>query len=282
MIQDFLKELEEAEMVLIGLGEEFDTTKLLKNQEGYIVGKKGIEEAGEHWLLPVYDECYRKLIASKECYHNADEEIKLALKQLAELIKNKNYFVVTTSVNDRIMDISWKEKRLVAPCGGSRKKQCPRGCRSALKELLPEEKEVMVRWGMNLAEEMMKQSDEAESKVMQNAPLQALGVCPECGKPLVLNSIYVEQYDENGYMEQWQHYTKWLQGTLNRKLLILELGVGMKFPSVIRWPFEKTAYFNKKAHIYRVNETLYQLTEEIKEKGTSIQKNSVDWLLSLC
>jgi len=56
----------------------------------------------------------------------------------------------------------------------------------------------------------------------------------------------------------------------------------MKFPSIIRWPFEKVTFFNQKASFYRVNESLYQLTEEIKEKGTSIQKNSVEWLLSLC
>ena len=38
MVQDFLKELEEAELVLVGLGEEFDTMRLLKAQEGYSQG----------------------------------------------------------------------------------------------------------------------------------------------------------------------------------------------------------------------------------------------------
>ena len=98
---------------------------------------------------------------------------------------------------------------------------------------------------------------------------------------MVLNNIYAENYNEKGYLEQWSLYTKWLQGTLNRKLLVLELGEGMRFPTVIRWPFEKIAYFNKKAVFVRVNEELYQLTEELSEKGLGISKNAIAWLESL-
>ena len=62
----------------------------------------------------------------------------------------------------------------------------------------------------------------------------------------MLNNVYAENYDESGYLDQWGHYRKWLQGTLNRRLFVLELGVGMRFPSVVRWPFEKVAFFNQK------------------------------------
>ena len=109
----------------------------------------------------------------------------------------------------------------------------------------------------------------------------SLGKCPECGAPLILNNVYAEKYNENGYLPDWQIYTKWLQGTLNKKLLILELGVGMQFPSVIRFPFEKIAFYNNKAEFYRVNEKLYHLTEELKDKGKAISENAIDWLLSL-
>ena len=83
-------------------------------------------------------------------------------------------------------------------------------------------------------------------------------------------------------MQDWESYMKWLQGTLNKKLLVLELGVGLQFPSVIRWPFEKIANLNKKAKFYRINEKLYQLTEELSEKGIAISENAIDWLNLLC
>ena len=76
-------------------------------------------------------------------------------------------------------------------------------------------------------------------------------------------------------------YTKWLQGTVNRKLVVLELGVGMKFPGVIRFPFEKVAYFNQKAKFYRIHKNLYHLTEELASKGVGIADNAIDWLQNL-
>ena len=73
-------------------------------------------------------------------------------------------------------------------------------------------------------------------------------------------------------------YMKWLQGTLNRKLCVLELGVSLKFPTVIRFPFEKTAFFNRKAQFIRVHEKLYQLSEELADKGISQPENAVNFL----
>ena len=84
---------------------------------------------------------------------------------------------------------------------------------------------------------------------------------------------------EEGYQKQWEKYTKWLQGTLNKKLCILELGVELNLPSIIRWPFEKVAFYNQKASFFRVNESLYQMTENLSDKGVSIAKNAVDFLL---
>ena len=51
---------------------------------------------------------------------------------------------------------------------------------------------------------------------------------------------------EEGYQKQWEKYTKWLQGTLNKKLCILELGVELNLPSIIRWPFEKWHFIIKR------------------------------------
>ena len=65
------------------------------------------------------------------------------------------------------------------------------------------------------------------------------------------------------------------------QLLILELGVSLQFPTVIRWPFEKVAFYNQKAFLYRVNEKLYQMTKELSDRGTGIEKNAIDWINEL-
>lgn len=70
---------------------------------------------------------------------------------------------------------------------------------------------------------------------------------------------------------KWTEYLDWLKNTLNRKLTILELGVGFKYPEVVRFPFEKTVMYNKKAYFYRINDMFYQLPEELSERGEGLK-----------
>ena len=105
--------------------------------------------------------------------------------------------------------------------------------------------------------------------------------CPHCGAPLCGNTIDADSYIEEGYLPQWMAYTRWLTGTVNRPLLVLELGEGFKTPTVIRWPFEKTVRFNKKSCFYRVNAKFAQLAEETDERSVSVAENSVDWVSAM-
>ena len=177
----------------------------------------------------------------------------LAYQKLAEGLKNKNYFVVTLCQDDKIYHSGLKKERMVAPCGSYSFLQCTNVCSSDIYNF----------------EEMKESIEKGESPV-----------CPHCKEPLVMNRIGVPKYSEEGYLPQWNLYTKWIQGTLNKKLLLLELGVGMKYPSVIRWPFEKMCYINEKARLVRVNDYLHHMTEELKEKGDSVQENPVEFVLN--
>ena len=111
-------------------------------------------------------------------------------------------------------------------------------------------------------------------------PLDALQepVCPVCGAKLRFNQLGVTSYAEEGYLEQWQGYTRWLQSTVNRRLCVLELGVGMEYPSVIRFPFEKVVFYNQKAFMYRIHSKLYQVSEEMGGRGAGIQAAAVDYI----
>ena len=64
-------------------------------------------------------------------------------------------------------------------------------------------------------------------------------------------------------------------------MCIRDRGVSFKAPTVIRWPFEKTAFFNQKSYFYRVNEKFYQITEELKERACGVQENSVEFIRKL-
>ena len=68
----------------------------------------------------------------------------------------------------------------------------------------------------------------------------------------------------------WDRYLNWLGFTLNQNLCILELGVGFLRPEVIRFPFEKTCYFNQKSRYIRVHDRFWQLSAEIADRGVSV------------
>lgn len=97
----------------------------------------------------------------------------------------------------------------------------------------------------------------------------------EAGQVIPFNNIYAPAYKEEGYLPQWSKYMTWLQGTMNRKVCLLELGAGLQFSSVFRFPFEKMSYFNQKAICFRVHKTLYQLTEEMAVRSISVPVHAV-------
>lgn len=179
-----------------------------------------------------------------------DETIE-AYNSLAQLLEGKNYFIVTLCDDDKIYKSALREDRIVAPCGTYTKLQCEEVCSEEI----------------YLVQDYVKQLEDGEEVC-----------CPKCGKRLLMNRIQNRKYSEEGYLKQWQLYMKWLQGSMNRKLCVLELGVGMKYPSVVRWPFEKVAFINQKAKFIRVHDYLYQLTEDLKEKGISVQMSPIEFL----
>lgn len=238
MNQDVLALLADADKVLIGIGEAFER----KDSELETEAFKFLEK--ENPLIAGFERLqYRK--------EHPDNEVIQAYDALYELVKDKDFFVVTTCVDDRIYESKFPEERITAPCGTWRYLQCSECC---TEELLP------------VTDAMI----EAKERVY----------CPHCGKIAAFNQVSCEKYNEQGYMAGWVDYRNWLQKTINKKLCIIELGVGMKYPTLVRWPFEKIAFCNNKAEFIRVHRYLYQMTEELKGKGMSVEADPIKFLLN--
>ena len=238
MEERIIESIHGAEKVLVGIGELFQEIYLPLKKEEFLKLEK------ENPLLAGYKKIkYLKKIT--------DDPVKKAYKVLMELLKDKDYYIITTCNDDKIYDIGFEKNRIVSPCGNLRYLQCTENCS---KELLSVSQEMIDN------EEMI--------------------ACPYCRKPTCFNQIDTENYNENGYLPDWSQYNKWLQSTINKRLCILELGVGFKYPTVIRWPFEKIIYFNKKAELYRIHDSLFQVSQEIKDKCFPIEENPIDYLIN--
>ena len=198
-------------------------------------------------MLNEIKECEKLLIGIGEEWTREEAKQQDSLyEKLGQLIKDKDYFIVTTLTNGELLKSGLDPKRMVAPCGNVTWRQCSKSC----------------------TKDIWEPGEIADD------------ICPHCGEPLTGNTIQAEDYIEEGYLPQWNAYTRWLAGTLNKKLLILELGVGFQTPTVIRWPFEKTVSVNNKAFMYRIHGSFAQLSEGIREKAESVSVNSVNFLRS--
>ncbi len=250
----------EAQLVLVGIGTEF--SERFEDMETDAFYGPMLEQAKEE----AYTGQLMQYLQFHRVKRHPSERIVQAYDRLAGLLEGKNYFIVSLCTDDLIFTSKLDRERIVTPCGGFYAMQCGRECVTDQESLVTDEK---------VMEALLESIDDCQGDVSAiDFP-----VCAECTKPLWFNCVASPDYKEEGYLSQWQLYTKWLQGTLNRKLCILELGVGMQFPQIIRFPFEKIGFFNQKAYFYRVHSKLYQLTEELKGKGCAIACNPVDFLL---
>lgn len=100
-------------------------------------------------------------------------------------------------------------------------------------------------------------------------------------QPLLYQEESLSDTEKEQIEKQWDLYNKWLSATLNKKLLILELGEGFLNPNVFRWPFEKVTFINQKAEFFRINQLLPQIPENIKARAHSVASSSYDFLVGL-
>lgn len=256
IISEILDKSKDAELILVGIGDEFqyDWNVLLQN-ERYMEIDEEIGEREEYaWIIP-----FLLKMALEEF---KDEKLDKAYENLKKILDGRNYFIISTVTDDYVYKYGFKEDRIVTPCGGFRKMQCDYNCNGNLTDLDYETYEkVKFYYGKRLDLSELKEP-----------------VCGKCGQKIKFNQFGTAKYAQEGYLPQWETYMKWLQGTVNKKVCVIELGVGMQFPSVIRWPFERIVYYNKKAFLYRIHSTLYQMEEKIAARGMGIKEKPVNFL----
>lgn len=235
--------IKEAELVVVGLGEEWNVSEETKKSANYQRIVADIKTNPEYqWIMPYV---YERL---------TDDALQAAYQKLFQLLEGKNYFVVATTMNPSFIPYA-KPDRVVMPCGSALKM-----CDEALTEA-------------SLCKEFLKSLDAYIKGEI--ALIDIAFVKDGKGEIVPFNNILAPSYKEEGYLPAWNIYMRWLQGTMNRKVCLLELGAGLDYPSVIRFPFEKLVYFNQKATCFRVHSFLYQLAEEMADKSISVPMYAV-------
>ena len=157
-------------------------------------------------------------------------------ENLYEIVKDKNYFVITTNVDHCFQKAGFDKQRLFYTQGDYGLFQCSVPCHNKTYD----------------NEEIIRRmvAEQQDMKI----PSELVPHCPVCGKPMTMNlrsdNTFVE---DDGLFAAKRRYDTFLADNKRKQILFVEFGVGMNTPGIIKYPFWRMTYKNAGARYVCVN-----------------------------
>lgn len=194
-------------------------------------------------------------------------------ERLFALVKDKDYFVLTTNVDHCFQRSGFDKKRLFYTQGdyGLYQSSEPRGA-SRGKTYDNEEsiRSMVLEEGWKILDDGSLAAPE-EGTVRMTIPKDLVPVCPDDGKLMTTNLRADDTFVEDaGWHEAAARYQEFLSEHENLHVLYLELGVGMNTPVIIKFPFWKYTERNKKAFYACVNLGEAGCSDRIEKRSVCI------------
>ena len=154
---------------------------------------------------------------------------------LYDMIKNQDYFVITTNVDHCFQKAGFDKTRLFYTQGDYGLFQCSEPCcqetfdnESAVRQMMERQRDMKI-------------------------PTELLPKCPHCGKPMTMNLRSDDRFvEDEGWHVAAARYSDFIRKNVGR-VLYLELGVGYNTPGIIKYPFWRMTAQNPRAAYACVN-----------------------------
>ena len=187
-----------------------------------------------------------------------------AYLELLELVKDKNYFVITTNVDHQFWLAGFDPERIFAVQGDYGLFQCAYACHRRL-------------YG-NEAEVRAMVAHQKDCRI----PVALVPKCPVCGGNMEVNlrrdGYFVE---DESWCRAEERYRRFLEKNSQKKVLFLELGVGMNTPGIIKYPFWQMTGRWKNAFYVCLNQGQAWAPEELKGRSLCVDEDIADVLEKL-
>ena len=155
---------------------------------------------------------------------------KPVYNELYELVKDKDYFVITTNVDHCFQRAGFDKKRLFYTKGDYGLFQCSVPCHDKT-------------YGNEETVRRMV-AGQRDMKI----PSELVPRCPVCGKPMTMNLRCDDTFvQDEGWEAACERYEAFIKSHTDGRVLYLELGVVGNTPAIIKYPFWRFTSKNPKA-----------------------------------
>ena len=180
---------------------------------------------------------------------------------LLNIVKDKDYFVLTTNVDHQFQLAGFDKKRLFYTQGDYGLWQCSRACHDKTYDN-EETVRLMIKTQKNM-----------------KIPSDLIPKCPVCGAPMTMNLRCDNSFvQDTGWNSAASRYEDFIRRHKESHLLFLELGVGSNTPVIIKYPFWQMTAKNPKAIYACVNHGEAYCPQQIKKQSICFDMDIAEML----
>ena len=271
-IRKLQQTLQKADAVIVGAGAGLSTSagftysgERFQQHFADFIGKYGFTDMYSAGFYPFPTEEEHWAYWSRHIYYNRYVPApKPVYDILLKLLKDKDYFVITTNVDHQFQKAGFDKQRLFYTQGDYGLFQCAKPCHQ--KTYDNEE------WVKRMIAEQMD----------MRIPTELVPRCPVCGEKMKVNLRADETFvEDEGWHAASERYTEFIRRHKDGKVLFLDLGSGGNTPVIFKIPFIRWTMQNPIAIYATVNLGEAFTVDQIADRSIVIDADINDVLNQL-
>ena len=193
-----------------------------------------------------------------------DQPVSEVHKKIFQLVKDKDYFVLTTNVDHLFQSNGFDKLRLFYTQGDYGLLQCATPCHNKTYD----------------NEEIIRKMF-TEQKDM-SIPTELIPKCPKCGGKMTTNLRADDKFvEDSGWHQAAYRYKKFLSKHIDDEIVLLELGVGGNTPGIIKYPFWQMTLDNPKATYICINKGEAVVPKQIAAQSICIDADIKEVIMQI-
>ena len=271
-IEKLQEALRETDAIIVGAGAGLSTSagftysgERFERHFADFIGKYGFTDMYSAGFYPFPSEEEHWAYWSRHIYYNRYVPApKPVYDNLLKLLKDKDYFVITTNVDHQFQKAGFDKKRLFYTQGDYGLFQCAKPCHQKTYD----------------NEELVKRmiAEQMDLRI----PSELIPRCPVCGGPMKVNLRADETFvEDEGWHTASERYTEFIRRHKDGKVLFLDLGSGGNTPVIFKIPFIRWTMQNPNAAYATVNLGEAFTVDQIADRSIVINGDIGDVLETL-